>query len=625
MSIYFEEKTPSTSLSTASGPLYLACPVLSPAMSVNLDNICFYQPPRPVVRQRAPKGKEQQSSSTSPSSMEEVIVQSATESYTHHGATSSNTSPAAFTSEAYLETVGDVLAQMDSTSCCTSSDFGPETSSFIPVKESTALELDTTINIGTAGTSALRSLFEAPIPATFRLSMLTEASADSPPTSCHEAGNEANTTAPQATGDDAQFPPEATLGTHSGAITSPSGREQQTIPPRVSLRGTLPAWLECCRSRSASNGRTQEGFDTVMTAPGMSDSTIQSTGDDPTSPASASSATTSSRESGYSVTTPGTDEPVLGPSIPGKTTVPSAKEPKINSGGEAEPEAIAEPSSTSRMPSPTPQRVVGFDNTAPISLTAPPSPAPSTPVLRRSRRGTAPAGGYAEVDSDTESNASGSPTTSSGDDRSFDRRSSPFGSLGQSGNKRRRACSHEEFAGGTRASKRSRGSQERSTQALRTRRSRRVAESMKQIDVINLTQSDSASGEEQNTDHVLATFDEFPLHFAPLTNFVLKRTIVGHVTTFTIEWQQVNPPHYRCQGPPKVIQPPPSPSLSGSDLARFPRGHRRAFTKDEDRLLCKLKRGGKLCWKEIHRQFSNKFPGRTIGTLQVRYSTKLKH
>ncbi|KAF6789673.1 hypothetical protein CSOJ01_14729 [Colletotrichum sojae] len=624
MSIYFEEKTPSTSLSTASSPLYLACPVLSPAMSVNLDNICFYQPPRPVVRQRAPKGKEQQSSSISPSSMKEVIVQSATESCTHHGATSSNTNPAAFTSEAYLETVGDVFAQISSTSCCTSSDFGPEISSFIPAKESTALELDTTINIGTAGTPATRSLFEAPIPATFRLSMLTEASADSPATSCHEAGNEANKAAPQATGNHAQFTPETTLDTHSGAITSPSGREQQNIPPRVSLRGSLPAWLECCRSRSASNGRTQEGSDTVMTPPGMSDSTMQSTGDDSTSPASASSATTPSRESGYSVTPPGIDGPVLGPSILGKTTVPSVEEPKINSGGEAEPEVIAEPSSTSCMSSLAPQSVVGFDNTALISLTAPPSPAPSTPVLRRSRRGTAPAGGYAEVDSDTESNASGSPTTSSRDDRPFGRRSSPPCSLGQPGNKRRRACSHEEFASGTRASKRSRGSQETSTQALRTRRSRRVAKPMKQIDVINLTQSESASGEEQNTDHVLATFDEFPLHFAPLTNFVLKRTIVGHVTTFTIEWQQVNP-HYRCQAPPKVIQPPPSPSLPASDLARFPRGHRRAFSKEEDRLLCQLKRGKKLCWKEIHRQFSTKFPGRTIGTLQVRYSTKLKH
>ncbi|KAK1488060.1 hypothetical protein CTAM01_11606 [Colletotrichum tamarilloi] len=556
--------------------------------------------------------------------MEEIVVQSATESYTHHRATSSNANPAAFTSEAYLETVGDVLAQMDSTSCCTSSDFGPETSSFIPVKESTAVELDTTINIGTAGTSATRSLFEAPIPATFRLSMLTEASADSPPTSCHEAGNEADTAAPQATGNYAHLTPETTLDTHSGAITSPSGREQQNIPPRVSLRGSLPAWLECCRSRSASNGRTQEGFDPVVIAPGISDSTMQSTGGDPTSPASASSATTPSRESGYSVT-PGIDRLVLGPTIPGKTTVPSVEEPKINSGGEAEPEAIAEPSSTSCMSSLAPQSVVGFDNTALISLTAPPSPAPSTPVLRRSRRGTAPIGGYAEVDSDTESNASGSPTASSGDDRPFGRRSSPLGSLGQPGNKRRRACSHEEFASGIRASKRSRGSQETSTQALTTRRSRRVAEPMKQTDVINLTQSESASGEGQNTDHVLATFDEFPLHFAPLTNFVLKRTVVGHVTTFTIEWQQVNPPHYRCQAPPKVIQSPPSPSLSGSDLAQFPRGHRRAFSKDEDRLLCKLKREGKLRWKEIHRQFSNKFPGRTIGTLRVRYSTKLKH
>lgn len=48
------------------------------------------------------------------------------------------------------------------------------------------------------------------------------------------------------------------------------------------------------------------------------------------------------------------------------------------------------------------------------------------------------------------------------------------------------------------------------------------------------------------------------------------------------------------------------------------------FTKDEDELLIKLKEVDCLPWVEIHRRFSKEYRGQSQGTLQVRYSNKLK-
>ncbi len=51
-----------------------------------------------------------------------------------------------------------------------------------------------------------------------------------------------------------------------------------------------------------------------------------------------------------------------------------------------------------------------------------------------------------------------------------------------------------------------------------------------------------------------------------------------------------------------------------------PRGPKLKFTPEEDALLVELKEHKNLTWKQI----SDFFPGRTSGTLQVRYCTKLK-
>jgi hypothetical protein len=69
------------------------------------------------------------------------------------------------------------------------------------------------------------------------------------------------------------------------------------------------------------------------------------------------------------------------------------------------------------------------------------------------------------------------------------------------------------------------------------------------------------------------------------------------------------------QGAPSMVgmegMPPPAPR---------PRGPKLKFTPEDDQLLIDLKENRSLTWKQI----AEFFPGRSSGTLQVRYCTKLK-
>lgn len=69
------------------------------------------------------------------------------------------------------------------------------------------------------------------------------------------------------------------------------------------------------------------------------------------------------------------------------------------------------------------------------------------------------------------------------------------------------------------------------------------------------------------------------------------------------------------QAAPSVVgqpgMPPPAPK---------PRGPKLKFTPEDDQLLVDLKENKSLTWKQI----AEFFPGRSSGTLQVRYCTKLK-
>ncbi|KAK7513989.1 hypothetical protein IWZ03DRAFT_315381 [Phyllosticta citriasiana] len=77
---------------------------------------------------------------------------------------------------------------------------------------------------------------------------------------------------------------------------------------------------------------------------------------------------------------------------------------------------------------------------------------------------------------------------------------------------------------------------------------------------------------------------------------------------------EISPPS-TSHGPPSVVgqegMPPPAPR---------PRGPKLKFTPEDDQLLVDLKEKKNLTWKQI----AEFFPGRSSGTLQVRYCTKLK-
>ena len=63
-----------------------------------------------------------------------------------------------------------------------------------------------------------------------------------------------------------------------------------------------------------------------------------------------------------------------------------------------------------------------------------------------------------------------------------------------------------------------------------------------------------------------------------------------------------------------------SSEASAQPQARPPSGPKAKFTLEDDALLIELKEKHELTWKRI----SEYFPGRSSGTLQVRYCTKLK-
>lgn len=68
-------------------------------------------------------------------------------------------------------------------------------------------------------------------------------------------------------------------------------------------------------------------------------------------------------------------------------------------------------------------------------------------------------------------------------------------------------------------------------------------------------------------------------------------------------------------GAPSVV------GMEGMPLpAARPRGPKLKFTPEDDQLLVDLKENKSLTWKQI----AEFFPGRSSGTLQVRYCTKLK-
>jgi hypothetical protein len=106
----------------------------------------------------------------------------------------------------------------------------------------------------------------------------------------------------------------------------------------------------------------------------------------------------------------------------------------------------------------------------------------------------------------------------------------------------------------------------------------------------------------------------------PLQNVILKRVTEDHRTVFQLqfEWDSLVGGQARDH---KHV----SKGKEHKVKARRRSGKGSNFTHEEDALLADLKRDDRrLSWHEIHEQFTSKFPGRSRGALQVRYSTKLK-
>jgi hypothetical protein len=104
-------------------------------------------------------------------------------------------------------------------------------------------------------------------------------------------------------------------------------------------------------------------------------------------------------------------------------------------------------------------------------------------------------------------------------------------------------------------------------------------------------------------DKVLST-NQHHHHHMPPHSPTLKRTKHGE------DELSMNDP-----GPPSMVGKEGMP-----EPAARPKGPKLKFTREDDALLVRLKESKNLTWKQI----AEFFPGRSAGTLQVRYCTKLK-
>lgn len=81
---------------------------------------------------------------------------------------------------------------------------------------------------------------------------------------------------------------------------------------------------------------------------------------------------------------------------------------------------------------------------------------------------------------------------------------------------------------------------------------------------------------------------------------------------------------YNSESSSREREPGGAPNMVGlegmPEPAPRPKGPKLKFTRADDALLVELKEGKNLTWKQI----ADFFPGRSSGTLQVRYCTKLK-
>ncbi|KAK7393948.1 hypothetical protein QQX98_013270 [Neonectria punicea] len=130
--------------------------------------------------------------------------------------------------------------------------------------------------------------------------------------------------------------------------------------------------------------------------------------------------------------------------------------------------------------------------------------------------------------------------------------------------------------------------------------------------------SSQAMLDETEARPVGARFEEWPLQ-----NAVLKRITDDGIATFQLQfdWNPCTKPGHASGA---TWGQADSPTNRTTGKAKRASSRRTPFTSAEDGLLIKLKEDEMLAWSEIHRQYSETYPGRSVGSLQVRYCTKLK-
>ncbi|KAM3547152.1 hypothetical protein MY1884_009703 [Beauveria asiatica] len=127
----------------------------------------------------------------------------------------------------------------------------------------------------------------------------------------------------------------------------------------------------------------------------------------------------------------------------------------------------------------------------------------------------------------------------------------------------------------------------------------------------SLSESESDKGSDYSKAST-ASFGEWQLQ-----NAALKCLTIDGVPTYQLQFQRMQA-HSSSQQSRRLRK-----AASSGRVSRSCKSIR--FSAAEDRLLNQLKTSGELTWKEIYRQFDEKFPGRrSLWTLQVHYPTKLR-
>lgn len=128
---------------------------------------------------------------------------------------------------------------------------------------------------------------------------------------------------------------------------------------------------------------------------------------------------------------------------------------------------------------------------------------------------------------------------------------------------------------------------------------------------------------EHDTEDVseVAEFEEWALE-----NVLLKRIMVGGVATFQLQFDwKLCSAHcdIKPENPPKRT-PRGANHPASQTKQRRDNGMQRKFSSVEDDLIIRLKEEFRLTWAEIHQRHIQRYPGRSKGSLQVRYCTRLK-